>query len=145
MRKPSGRPATRSRRDFLRLAAIGIGATLLVASGGLLDSSSIKKSIEEFTGSTVAPNDSGNGRASLITVTVYYSMMAQYIDVDEEDFVLQSPATIQTLIDTCIVRHPAVAQMVGTMFILLDGAPSRPSAALRDGDTAQFIPMVAGG
>jgi len=145
MRNPSGRPATRSRRDFLRLAAIGIGATLLVASGDLIESNSIKESIEEFTGSTSAPNDSGNGRASLITVTVYYSMMAQYIDADEEDFVLQSPATIQTLIDTCIVRHPSVAQMVGTMFILLDGVPSRPSATLRDGDTAQFIPMVVGG
>jgi len=137
--------ATRSRRDFLRLAALGIGATFLVVSGGFLDSSSIKDSIEDLTGSAVAPNDSGNSRASLITVRVYYSMMAQYIDLDEEDFVLQSPATLRTLIDTCVLRHPSVAQMVGTMFILLDGAPSRPSAALRDGDTVQFIPMVAGG
>jgi len=92
-----------------------------------------------------APNDSGNSRASLITVRVYYSMMAQYVVLDEEDFVLQSPATVQTLIDTCTIRHPSVAQMVGTMFILLDGVPSRPSAGLKDGDTVQFIPMVAGG
>jgi molybdopterin converting factor small subunit len=129
----------------LRLAAVAVGASFLVVSGGLFDSSSIKKSVEDLTGSMVAPNDSGNGRASLITVRVYYSMMAQYLAVDEENFVLQSPATLQTLIDTCIVRHPSVAQMVGTMFILLDGVPSRPSAALRDGDTVQFIPMVAGG
>jgi molybdopterin converting factor small subunit len=93
----------------------------------------------------LAANNSGDSRASLITVRVYYSMMAQYIALDEEDFVLQFPATLQTLIDTCMVRHPSVAQMVGTMFILLDGVPSRPSAALRDGDTVQFIPMVAGG
>ena len=129
----------------MRLAAVAVGASFLVVSGGLFDSSSIKKSVEDLTGSMVAPNDSGNGRASLITVRVYYSMMAQYLAVDEENFVLQSPATLQTLIDTCIVRHPSVAQMVGTMFILLDGVPSRPSAALRDGDTVQFIPMVAGG
>ena len=144
MNRP-GRPPTRSRRNFLRLAAIAIGATFVVVSGGLLDSSSIKKSIEDLTGSLVTPNDPGNSRASLITVRVYYSMMAQYIALDEEEFVLQSPATLQTLIDTCILRHPSVPQMVGTMFILLDGVPSRPSAALRDGDTVQFIPMVAGG
>jgi molybdopterin converting factor small subunit len=144
MNRP-GKSATRSRRDFLRLTAITIGGTVLVVSGGLFDSSSIKKSIEDLTGSMVAPNDSGTSRASLITVRVYYSMMGQYVDVDEENFVLQSPATLQTLIDTCILRHPSVAQMVGTMFILLDGAPSRPSAALREGDTVQFIPMVAGG
>jgi molybdopterin converting factor small subunit len=143
--KGPGRPATRPRRSFLRLAAVAIGATFLVVSGGLFDSSSIKRSIEDLTGSMVGPNDSENSRASLITVRVYYSMMAQYIALDEENFVLQSPATLQTLINTCLLRHPSVAQMVGTMFILLDGAPSRPSATLRDGDTVQFIPMVAGG
>jgi len=104
----------------------------------------LKNDAENLATPFVSPNAADNA-ASLITVKVYYTMMAQYIDVDEEDFVLQSPATVQTLIDTCILRHPSVAQMSGTMFILLDGAPSEPSAILRDGDSVQFIPLVAGG
>jgi molybdopterin converting factor small subunit len=84
-------------------------------------------------------------RASLITVKVYYSMMTQYVDSSEEEFVLQSPATIQTLIDTCILRHPAIAQMMRTMMVLLDGVAAQPTASLKDGDTIQFIPLSAGG
>jgi len=140
-----GRHATRSRRSFLRLAVIGIGAAFLVVAGAPFDSSSIKKGIDDLAGSEFALNDSGNSRASLITVRVYYSMMAQYVALDEEEYVLQTPATLQTLIDTCTVRHPLVAQMEGTMLILLDGVPSKPISTLRDGDTVQFIPMVTGG
>jgi len=140
-----GRYTTRSRRSFLRLAVIGIGGAFLLVAGAPFDSSSIKKGIDDLTDSVVAPNDSGNSRASLITVRVYYSMMAQYVALGEEEYVLQTPATLQTLIDTCIVRHPSVAEMVGTMLLLLDGVPSRPTSTLKDGDTVQFIPMVAGG
>ena len=105
----------------------------------------LKNDAENLVTPFVSPNDAANSAASLITVKVYYTMMAQYIDVDEEDFVLQPPATVQTLIDTCALRHPSVAQMSGTMFILLDGAPSRPNATLKDGDSVQFIPLIAGG
>ena len=118
----------KSRRRFLRLAGsivVGVGALLI--SDGLV------------------PSDAENSRASLITVKAYYTMMAQYTDISEEDFVLQSPAILQDLMTTCIVRHPSMAQMMGTMLILLDGAPSKPSASLKDGDIVQFIPLAAGG
>ena len=105
-----------------------------------------RKSIgSSLVSSPVDPSVVTYNEASLITVKAYYTLMAQYIDVDEEDFVLQSPAILQTLIDTCILRHPSVAQMAGTMFMLLNGGPSRPNATLTNGDIVQFIPLIAGG
>ena len=136
----------KSRRDFLRLTgSIAVGLGILLVSDGVVGARFLKIGAESLAAPFVAPNGAANSAASIITVKVCYTMMAQYIDVDEEDFVLQSPATVQTLIDTCILRHPSVAQMSGTMFILLDGAPSEPSAILRDGDSVQFIPLIAGG
>ena len=137
----------KSRRDFLRLAgSIAAGLGILLVSDGVVDKRLLESgATQSLMAPLVSPEDASNSAASLITVKVYYTMMAQYVDVDEEKFVLQSPATIQTLIDTCIVRHPSVAQMTGTMFILLDGTPSEPRAGLNDGDTIQLIPMVAGG
>ena len=76
---------------------------------------------------------------------VYYTMMAQYTDLSEEEFVLQSPALLQDLMNTCVVRHPEMAQMMGTMLFLINGISSKPSAVLRDGDIVQFIPLSAGG
>ena len=135
-----------SRRSFLRVAtSFAIGASVLLVSGEVNKLSSIRKSVETLTNSLTVQNDSENTRASLITVKAYYTMMAQYTDLTEEDFVLQSPAILQDLMNTCVVRHPSMAQMMGTMLILLDGAPSKPSASLRDGDTVQFIPLTAGG
>jgi len=136
----------RSRRNFLRLAATtAVGLGIFLASDDLINTESLKKNTQNLWGSLVGSGVVTESRASLITVKVYYSMMAQYIDLSEEEFILQSPATIQTLIDTCILRHPSIAQMMGTMIILLDGVPSRPGASLRDGDTIQFIPLSAGG
>ena len=122
-----------------------LGAAALFISGGLVDTELFQKSIGGLASSPVDSSVVTEREASLITVKAYYTLMAQYIDVDEEDFVLQSPATVQTLIDTCILRHPPIAQMSGTMFILLDGAPSEPRTTLKDGDSVQFIPLIAGG
>jgi molybdopterin converting factor small subunit len=126
-------------------AATAVGLGIFLASEGLISTESLTKNTQNLAGSLVGSGVVTETRASLITVKVYYSMMTQFIALSEEEFVLQSPATIQTLIDTCILRHPAVAQMVGTMMILLDGVPSQPTASLRDGDTIQFIPLSAGG
>jgi len=131
----------RSRRNFLRLAgSVAVGLGLLMVSDGLLNSDHLRRGAADLGGTLVEPT-----RASLITVNVYYSMMAQYTNQSEETFVLESPATIQQLIDTCLVRHPSIAQMVDSMMILLDGVPSKATAPLKDGDTIQFIPLTAGG
>jgi len=135
--------AIRTRRGFLKLAgSIAVGASVLLLSDGLLTTGSLW---EDVTSISAAANGQADNVASLITVKVYYSMMTQYIESSEEEFVLQSPATIQNLIATCIVRHPSVAQMIGTMMILLNGVPSKPSSSLSDGDTVQFIPLSGGG
>ena len=117
----------------------------MLISGGLVDTELFQKSIGGLASSPVDSGVVTESEASLITVMAYYTLMAQYIDIDEEDFVLQFPAILQTLIDTCILRHPSVAQMAGTMFMLLNGAPSRPNVTLTNGDIVQFIPLIAGG
>jgi molybdopterin converting factor small subunit len=97
------------------------------------------------TVSSESINDPANTRASLIAVRVYYSMMAQYTDLTEEYFVIQSPAVLQDLMNTVIVRHPSMAQMMQLMLTLLNGIPAKPNAPLKDGDVIQFIPMSVGG
>jgi molybdopterin converting factor small subunit len=135
-----------SRRSFLRLVGSAAVATgILLISNGVISTESIKKQVEALSGDPVVPNFSANSRASLVSVKVYYSMMAQYTDLDEEDFVLQGPATVQELINTVLVRHPSMAGMIQTMLVLLDGVPAKPTSPLRDGDDVQFIPLSAGG
>ena len=135
-----------SRRKFLQLAAsIAIGASVLLVSDGLISPSSLRNNVEIATGSFAVQDESGNTRASLITVKAYYSMMAQYTDLDEEEFVLQGPATLQQLVNTAVIRHPLMAQMTGSMLTLLNGVPATVNASLKDGDVIQFIPLSAGG
>ena len=137
-----------SRRSFLRLAAsfaVGAGILLISSTVSVISPERIMKVTEDLTSSPVPSNDAANTRVSLITVKVYYSMMAQYTDLSEENFVLQTPAIVQDLINTAVIRHSSMAQMVYSMLILLDGVPSKPSALLRDGDTIQFVPLSAGG
>jgi molybdopterin converting factor small subunit len=136
----------RSRRSFLRLAAsFAVGAGGLLVFDSLINGTSLNQGFDGLLASAVLPEVVANERSSLITVKVYYTMMAQYTDLTEEDFVLESPARLQDLVDTCVLRHQFLGQMMGTMLILLDGTPSKLSASLRDGDTVQFIPVSAGG
>jgi molybdopterin converting factor small subunit len=111
----------------------------------LIHTQLFKNTAENLVVPCADPCEATDNRASLITVKVYYTMMAQYTNLSEEDFVLQSTANVKDLMSTCVVRHPSMAQMIGTMLVLLNGAPSKPSAALRDGDSVQFIPLSAGG
>ena len=134
-----------SRRTFLRSAfSIAVGAGVLLISEGVLTNASLTQ-ISRNLGTFSSTNDSTQSRASLVTVTVYYSMMAQYTSANEEDFVLQGPATLQDLMKTVLVRHPSMAQMMRMMLILLNGVPAKPSRSLKNGDRIQFIPLSAGG
>jgi molybdopterin converting factor small subunit len=125
--------------------SVVVGVSVFLLSDGLVSTQILKNTSESLVASVNLPTDGVNDRASLITVRVFYTMMAQYTDLNEEDFVLQSPAVVEDLLNTCIVRHPSLAEMMSTMLILLNGVPSRPSAPLRDGDTVQLIPLTAGG
>lgn len=90
-------------------------------------------------------NEATVSRDSLISVRVYYSMMAAYANLGDELFVLQSPASLQRLLDTVIVRHPSLNNMMQMMMTLVNGIPSKSSRLLKDGDEVQFIPLTAGG
>ncbi len=131
-----------SRRAFLGLI-LTVGAGLLVADGVIqldpLMKNTASASSTNMKGQVATPED------QLFTVRVYYSMIEQYTDLSDEYFILQSPATLRNLIDTVVIRHPSMAQMVETMMILLNGVPAKPSAALKDGDEVQFIPLATGG
>jgi len=83
---------------------------------------------------------------SFIEIKVVYLLMAQYINTTEEFFVLQSPATLSALLSAVSERHLILSTMIPSMQILLDGIPTvQFSAALKDGDEVDFIPIVAGG
>ena len=136
----------KSRRIFLRNAfsiAVGVGALLI--SDGLSKVVPLTQITGSLGSSSASTNSSTESRASLVTVTVYYSMMAQYTSATEEYFTLQSPATLQDLMNTVLVRHPSMKQMMQMMLILLDGVPAKPAASLKDADRVQFIPLSAGG
>ena len=134
-----------SRRTFLRRAAcLTIGAGILLAGGDLIGVLSAPHD-DHYFGTSTATSDPSNSRAQLITVKVYYSMMAQYTDLTEEDFVIQRPAVVQDLLNCVAVRHPSMAQMMTMMLTLIDGVPAKPSASLKDGDVIQLIPLSAGG
>jgi ThiS family len=136
----------KSRRTFLRSAVLmAIGAGLLLISDGLTKASPLTQIAGNLESSSASTNGSTESKASLVTVTVYYSMMAQYTSANGENFVLQGPATLQDLMATVVVRHPSMAQMMQMTLILLDGVPAKPTATLKDGDRLQFIPLTAGG
>jgi molybdopterin converting factor small subunit len=138
--------APRSRRSFLKLAAsVGISVGTVLAAGDILSKGFLQKPIMTLSESSLGSELQTSNMAALTTVKVYYSMMSQDTSLTEEDFVLQSPATVQELIDTVIVRHPLMAQMMQTMLILLNGVATKPMAPLVSGDVVQFIPLSIGG
>lgn len=118
-----------SRRTFLGCAfSIAVGAGVLLISGGFTKAVPLMQIAGNLGSSSASTNGPTESRASLVTVKVYYSMMAQYTSADEEYFVLQSPATLQDLMNTVLVRHPSMKQMMQMMLILLDGVPAKPTA-----------------
>jgi len=136
----------KSRRTFLRSAfSIAVGAGILLISTGLTKAAPLTQIAGNLRSSSASTNGPTESKASLVTVTVYYSMMAQYTSEVEEYFILQSPATLQDLMNTVLVRHPCMTQMMQMMLILLDGVPAKPTASLKDEDRVQFIPLSAGG
>ena len=138
-------PSLESRRIFLRRAAgLAIGAGILLAGGDLTGVLSVPRD-GHYLGTSITTNDPANTRAQLITVKVYYSMMAQYTDLTEELFVIQKPAVLQDLMNSVAVRHPSMAQMMQMILTLVDGVPAKPTASLNDGDVIQLIPLSAGG
>ena len=138
-----------SKRRFLRwLTFSAIGAGIFLAGDGLTKVVSINHS-EESAGntslSTPLTGEISNVGASFLSVKVVYVQMAQYISTSDEYFVLQSPATLRDLLNNIAERHSSLTTMMANMWILINGAPAKLSAPLKDGDEVDLVPLVAGG
>ena len=82
---------------------------------------------------------------SYLQVKVRYLLMARYINISQEYFVLQTPATLLNLLSDVSNKHPTIAGMIASMQILINGAPAQFNSILKDGDEVDFIPLVTGG
>ena len=81
-----------------------------------------------------------------LKVKVSYFQMGEYIDVSEEYFDLQAPASLRNLLTVVSQKHPLLSpQMMNTMMILVDGAPTKANVLLKDGDEVDLVPLAAGG
>ena len=133
-----------SRRRFLRLALLSVIGTGFLLGNGLTKavfaSNPDGEEIFEKDSPTLTTSYAG---VSVLNVKVVYFQMPQYFG--DELFVLQSPAVLRDLLSVVILRHPSLAPMMATMWILINGTPSKLDATLRDGDEVNFIPLVAGG
>jgi len=138
--------APKSRREFLRWGfffALGIGIPLVAES--------LTKT--HFVASSLAPGASSSQTNlaveeanATLRVRVVYFQMGQYVRVNDEYFSIRSPACVRDLLNKVMMRYPAISpQMISSMWVLLNGTPSKTSASLKDGDEIDLIPLVAGG
>ena len=123
-------------------SAIGTGIFLAADSLTELISSIDQESARKIPVPTLLI---GNVGASFLSVKVVYLQMAQYISTSDEYFVLQSPATLRGLLNNIAERHSSLTTMMANMWVLINGAPAKLSAPLKDGDEVDFIPVVVGG
>lgn len=126
-----------SRRNFLRFALFSTFA-LLCGSDSTTSAYGCKSDLEDLC--KFVKNNNGT---SILYIKVVYFQMAQLSGA--ESFILQSPAVLRDLLSVVISRHPSLAPMMASMWILINGTPSKPDSTLRDGDEVNFIPLVAGG
>jgi molybdopterin converting factor small subunit len=86
-------------------------------------------------------------RPATITVKVVYFQMSQYVNVNDEFFTLQEPASICDLLNAIVLRHPSLSpKTMATMLILVNEVTATgQDYVLKNGDKVDFIPMTAGG
>ena len=85
-------------------------------------------------------------KATFLRIKVEYFQMGQYVNLSDEYFSIQSPASVHDLLTAVMMSHPSISpQMMSTMLILVNGTPSKTSATLKDEDEIDLIPLVAGG
>lgn len=83
--------------------------------------------------------------SSVKVKVVYFQMPQTVIDVEDEYFVLQSPAHFSNLQSSIVQEHPLLSTMWPTMMKLVDGVLAQPGTRLNDGDEVDLIPAFAGG
>lgn len=124
------------------LAAIGVGIAAL-GSTPLIEASESASDGADRSRDSEAPASLAVGPPT--TVKVLYFQMPQLVADHQEHIVLQSPADFSELLRVVTSRHPALAGMIPSMMVLIDGDVARASTQLKDGDEVDFIPAYAGG
>lgn len=86
-------------------------------------------------------------RPATITVKVVYFQMSQYVNINDEFFTLQDPASMRDLLNAIVLRHPSLSpKMMAAMLIIVNEAVATGQGyVLKNGDEVDFIPMTAGG
>lgn len=148
---------------LMALAVCGAGLALLVGESLLKASafgevsakppaSSSAGALSVASASSTAVSSSSSVESpsvSTVRVKVVYFQMPQYVDVQQEYFVLQAPANLGDLLGDITDKHPSLSSVMPTMMILVDGvsslASASPGTSLKDGDEVDFIPLMAGG
>jgi len=137
-----------TRRSFLRLLTYSVVGTLLsLSTDGLsraIAASVIEHDHSKSLGAAVT-GEIDNSNISFASIRVVYLQMAQYINTHDEYFVLQNPVTVRDLMLNVAQRHSTLSLMMESMWVLVNGMPSRPDALLKDGDEVDFVPLVSGG
>jgi len=136
-----------SRRRLLRfmaLSAAGVAATV-VAAGSLTRAAPFALNLIQNGASASGASTTNPKSQASVKVKAVYFQMSQSIPVEQEYFVLQSPAVLQDLMNNVAALHPVVSSMFPKMGMFIDGVPAKPAAPLRDGDEVDFIPVYAGG
>ena len=136
-----------TRRHFLKCALFSAIGLILAAEGVTRFNSTSRA--EESSG-TISPQSFLTGgmvspSVSFLSVKVVYLQMAQYVELRDEYFVLQSTVTLKDLLVDVAKRHPSLATMMTSMWILVNGTPARSTTPLKDGDEVDLVPLVAGG
>ena len=137
-----------TRRSFLRLLTYSVVGTLLFLSTDDLSRAIAASVIEHDHSKSLGAAVTGeidNSNISFASIRVVYLQMAQYINTHDEYFVLQNPVTVRDLMYNVAQRHSTLSSMMGSMWVLVNGMPSKPNALLKDGDEVDFVPLVSGG
>jgi len=146
---PSDAPDPSRRRALKAIAFVAVGGCVAFLASGLLslpgaDSGSQKE--VAASESQVSTQGSANGQSGYTRVKVrYFEMSAPLPGLTQEYFVLQSPATYSGLQNAVVAAHPALASMMSSMLVLVDGLIATSDTPLQDGDEVDFVPAIAGG
>jgi len=139
--------AKASRRRFLRwvfFGAIGIAVPLAGESLAKVAFTVSPAAVGMQTPSAIFTTE--GTEATFLRIKVEYFQMGQYVNLSEEYFSIQSPASVRDLATAVMMRHPSISsQMMNTMLILVNGTPAKASTSLKDNDEVDLIPLVAGG
>ena len=131
------------------MAFVAIGGCVALLASGLLSlhgTDSENQNPTTASESQVSTQGSAGGESTYVRVKVcYFQMSAALPGLTQEYFVLPSPATYGELHNALIAAHPALASMVSSMVVLVNGLVAGNDTPLQDGEEVDCIPVMAGG